>query len=169
MTGILFLTRIRPHYGELNSVTLAARSYALLPPKHSQFAVFEVKGVFWPVDWYWSGKDKSVHNDSTCFVCVCWWWCDQNEGGDLERMQILFQLRNWDLSGQCYARVNVWSWAGVFQGLVNSKAVHRDFDLKLFTNCCTFYLIKWTIIVAIPQTRATMVRIFPSIICRPFL
>ena len=43
---------------------------------------------------------------------------------------------SWDM--QCYARLNVWSWAWVLQGLVNSKAVHLDVDLKLFTNYCSF-------------------------------
>ena len=31
---------------------------------------------------------------------------------------------SWEM--QCSARLNVWSWAWVFQGLVNSKAVHLD-------------------------------------------
>ena len=60
---------------------------------------------------------------------------------------------------QCYAGVNVWSWAWVFQGLVNSKAVHLDIIRPKTVRKLLFILsnAKGTIIFAIPQIRATMV------------
>ena len=45
----------------------------------------------------------------------------------------------------------------VFQGLVNSKAVQLDLDLKLCKLLFILINAKWTIIFAIPQIRATMV------------
>ena len=41
-------------------------------------------------------------------------------------------------SATMYARLNVWSWAWIFQGLVNSKVVHLDLDRKLSANYCSF-------------------------------
>ena len=69
------------------------------------------------------------------------------------------QEGNFVVNSTMYARLNVWSLAWVFQGLVNSKAVHLDLIRPKTVYKLLLILInaKRTISFAIPQIRATMV------------
>ena len=53
----------------------------------SKITVFEVRCVFWPVDWNWSGPRTNPYTNFLLDLCVCWWCC-QTGGGALERLQI---------------------------------------------------------------------------------
>jgi len=50
-----------------------------LENQHSQIAVFEVKCVFKPVDWNWSGPRTNSYVKLILVLCVCW-WCGQTGG-----------------------------------------------------------------------------------------
>ena len=53
--------------------------------EHSEIAVFEVKCVFWPVDWNWSGSRTNQYINFSLVLCG---WCGQTGDGALETVLI---------------------------------------------------------------------------------
>ena len=62
----------------------------------AKVAVFEVKCVFWPVDWNWNGPSTNPYIKFSLVLCVHW-WCGQTGGGALESANVYFSWgsKNW--------------------------------------------------------------------------
>ena len=68
-------------------ISISCFSIALLKASIAKMTVFEVKCMFWPADWNWSGPRTNPYVKFLFVLCVCW-WCGQTGDGALERVQI---------------------------------------------------------------------------------